>query len=1666
MTEKQTHSNSLKQRLAALSPEQRELFERRVREQQAKQGQLPRLSAIVHQPRPQLLPLSAAQLHLWFLHQLDPNNPAYNIPMAWRFVGELNIPALSMSLNGVIERHESLRTRFYQSEDGTPYQAIAPHLDHSLEVLDLRQEENPEQAAKTLVKAEARQPFDLNSDSQAVVSNGSETDLWVAPLLRSKLLRISDRESILILILHHIAGDGWSRGILLREMATLYRGFCGREGTGKLEARRQGDNSLLVTEMTPLPIQYADFARWQQQWLQSKDYQQQLDYWKQQLADLPPLDLPITGNRGFNPHPISSGLPSQTYQCNLSVDCLQGLKALSRQEGTTLFMTLLAGFKLLLYRYTSQTDFGVGVPVACRNQPEIESLIGFFVNTVVIRSPLALRVAQSQPSGHLKFREFLHQVRKTASAAFQHQEVPFAKVVEALQPERSLDQNPLFQVMFQLQNYQLQNQQFLNWEDSRLSIEQMWIDPGATKFEMTWHAIERGDELLLVVEYRSDRFNSEQIESMARHFQQLLTEIVKTPDRCLGEFMMLTPQEYQTLVIDWNQTTTAFPHEFVHQWFEQQAEKTPAAIALREGQQTITYEQLNHRANQLAHLLIEKGVSPDTLVGLCLQRSIDLVVALLGILKAGGAYIPLDPNLPLSRLQFMLDDTQAKLLLTNSSLEVGLQPQSILYLDRVSLSTLPTDTPQSSLTPENLAYVIYTSGSTGTPKGTLINHLGLSNYLHWCLQAYPCDRGRGSAVQSSLGFDATITSLYSPLLTGGCVELLPEGIETLSQILQDDSQETPLSLLKLTPAHLRGLQPLIAKNFQAPYAWVVGGEALRSHDVAQWLETFPHTKIINEYGPTEAVVGCCTYTIPNSLTTSEVPIGHPISNVQLYVLDTDLNPVPVEVPGELYIGGMGVARGYLNRPELTAQRFIPNPFGTNSSHSQTLYRTGDRVRYRRDGLLEYLGRYDEQIKLRGFRIEPGEIITALTQHSAVAEAEVLLQTTPAGVQQLVAYGVLEGNREQRDKGDEGVLGARAEQTTNNKQHNPELLAYLSTKLPSYMLPAQIVILEAFPLTANGKLDRAKLMASSHSVAFPPVESGEPSHPSEKILTELWRTVLKQDDIGIHDNFFDRGGDSILAMQIIARANQQGLQLSAHQLFKHQTIAALAQVTTLSEPSSSATETVVTGVVPLTPIQQDFFAQKLPEPHHYNQAVMLEVASSLRSDCLQQALDSIWHHHDGLRMTFERVNSEWKQFNQAPDAGRISLVEIDLSHLSPKEQADTLSEKIEAFQRSFNLTQTPLFQAILFRLVKGNSKDIRQGFQSSPTQSSEFLRSPVGEQGARLLLISHHLIIDGISWRVLWEDLHLAYEQSTAKVPIKLPPKTLSFQDWSHYLLTDSKSEEIKKEIPYWEKVCQPPVPSLPLDNPECAQNLIADQVKHQTALSPEQTRILLQEIPKLHHTQINDLLLTALGHCISQWNQEKTVLIDLESQGRVSLLDQREINLSRTVGWFTSLYPLRLIMRSGALKEQLQAVKEQLRQVPNQGIGYGVLKYLCPQIDAKIESSSQICFNYLGQIDPEQLVTDLAGQLRSPLGQSRYLLDLVAWVAKGQLIVTWRYSQKLYKSQTIQALAQRYLQILESLIRECQTPEKTSVAPSDFAGARVNQDQLNKLLGKLQGGGS
>jgi amino acid adenylation domain-containing protein len=1065
---------------------------------------VPQPPALKRISRDSKLPLSSAQMRLWLFDQLEPGSTAYNIPVRHDFKGPFNLSAFEGSLSEIIRRHEVLRTS-YLKVDGVPAQKIAPPELFRVPIVDLQNLtlSDREREVARLAAADARKPFDLAK----------------APLLRAQLLKLAPDEHVLLLNVHHIAFDWWSFGVFEKELATLYGAFL------------RGEQ---VSPLPDLPFQYVDFAAWQRQWLQGEILQQQLAYWQKKLSGvLPTLELPTD-----RPRPAVQSYHGSIVTSVLSKQLTEELKTLSHREGATLFAILLGAFKVLLHRYTGENDILVGAPIAGRNRTEAEELVGFFVNTLVMRTDL---------SGDPTFREFLGRVQETTRGAYANQDLPFEKLVEVLNPKRDSSHGPMFQVMLSMLNTPMPPLQL-----SGLQHRRTMLDSGTSKFDLTLYVIEEAAGLSFTCEYNTDLFNADRIQRMLGHFEVLLEGAVRNPQQRISELPILSHHERQQILIDWNNTRAAYPRDvMLHQLFESQVERTPAAIAVEfEGKQ-LTYQELNQQANRLAHYLNKLGLGVDTLVGICMDRSLEMVVGLLGILKAGAAYVPLDPAYPKERLAFMVEDAQVRVLLTRDD------AANALEADRARTVRIGSDVkdsnwkeiaresdanPTGAATADDLAYVIYTSGSTGKSKGVQICHRAVVNFLNSMREQPGLTPDDTLLSVTTLSFDIAALEVFLPLTVGARLAVVSREVASDGERLSEQLARSKATVMQATPVTWRLL--LEAGWPGNPgLKMLCGGEALDRALAGQLLQK--GGSLWNLYGPTETTIWSALHHVEFESAsefesrTGAVSIGRPIANTQIYLLDPHLQPVPVGVAGELHIGGDGLALGYLNRPELTAEKFIPNPFRDASGTSNLIYKTGDLARYLPDGTIDFLGRNDYQVKIRGFRIELGEIEAVLGRHPAVQKAVVLAREDTPGEKRLVAYVV-----------------PNAEQTPSTD----ELRNFLKEKLPPHMVPPFFVILGAMPLTPNGKIDRKALPSPDHARTEISPGSVAPRDPLEQTLAQIWSKILRVRKIGILDNFFDLGGHSLLAVRIVAEIERNlGKTLPLATFLQAPTIADLADV---------------------------------------------------------------------------------------------------------------------------------------------------------------------------------------------------------------------------------------------------------------------------------------------------------------------------------------------------------------------------------------------------------------------------------------------------------------------------------------------------------------------------
>jgi amino acid adenylation domain-containing protein/FkbM family methyltransferase len=1484
------------------------------------------------------LPLSFAQQRLWFIDQLEPHSSTYNIASAVRLSGSLNVTALERALNEVITRHETLRTTF-PTVDSQPVQLIAEPAPFSLSVIDLsalETEDERQTEVQRLAREEARRPFDLT----------------MGPLFRATLLRVEAEEHIALVTMHHIISDGWSIGILIREVATLYAAF----------------SSGQPSSLTPLAIQYADYAAWQREWLQGDALEQQLSYWREHLADAPPvLELPTD-----HPRPPVQSFRGARHRFSLNGELTQALTALSRREGATLFMTLLAAFKTLLYRYSEQESIVVGTPIAGRTEVETEELIGFFVNTLVLRTEI---------NAEMSVREVIERVKEGALGGYGHQEVPFEKLVEEMAPERSLSHTPLFQVMFALNNTPREAVKL-----SELTLFPLDSESGATQFDLTLLMTETQQGLSALMEYSTDLFDAETIQRMAGHFERILGSMVERPEQRVGEIEMLTEAEQHQLLVEWNQTEQALPEEeSVVSLFEEQVERTPQSVALIFEDEEVSYEELNRRANQVGRYLRKEGVRAESLVAVMMERSVEMIVALLGILKAGGAYVPVDPEYPQERVQYMLEDGGAEVLLTQSWLADSC-PQitaRIICVDtewELIAESSNDNLIGAAIDGDNLAYVIYTSGSTGRPKGVQISHLSLLNLLLSFRRLHTVAASQTWLALTSLSFDIAALELFLPLITGARLLVARRDDAGDAAALIALQERWQVSVMQATPSTWRMLVDAGWRN-EREVLVLCGGEAL-GWELAQRLSEGGR-RVWNLYGPTETTIWSSRWEVEREA--GRVCIGRGLDNTEMYVMDRRMRMVGVGVEGELYIGGGGVARGYLKQAELTAERFTPNPFAREAG--ARLYRTGDRVRRLADGNIEYIGRGDEQVKIRGHRIELGEIESVLMEHESVREAVVVAREGAGGTdKRLVAY----------------VIGAGEE-----KINTRELQEYVKERLPQYMVPSIVIEMEKMPLTPNGKVDRRALPAPEQKRGELGVEYEAPRTAIEEILANIWSEVLGVEQVGIHDNFFELGGHSLLATQVISRLRHVfSVDLPLRSLFEQPNLGALCKSIegVLSGGEAAAQpplrKVAREGNLPLSFAQQRlwFIDQLEPSSTAYNIASGVRLLGPLHSSALQQSLQHIVRRHEVLRTSFSTLHGEPVQLI-APSLD-FHMEMSDLSTLTEEERARQSAELMEEEAgKAFDLSKSPLMRA---RLMK------------------------MGEEEHVLLLTMHHIISDGWSMGVMVEEVAKLYEGYAKGEEAELPPLTIQYADYVTWQREWLRGEVLEEHIGYWRKQLAgaPPVLELPADRARPPVRTFRGG-KQAYSLPPEITKAI-GILSRGEGATLFMSLLAAFQTLLYRYSGQKDIVVGTD------IANRNRVETERLIGFFVNNLVMRADMSGNpSFRELLKRVRETaLGAYAHQDMPFDkLLEELRPERSLSHAPLFQVLFVLqnnprravkLSELNMEVLVIENE--------TSKFDLSLFVEEVGDGYVGVWRYNTDIFEAGTVARIARNFEVLLRSIV--------------------------------------
>ncbi|WP_068773800.1 non-ribosomal peptide synthetase [Paenibacillus sp. FJAT-26967] len=1399
-------------------------------------------------------------------------------------------------------------------------------------------------------------------------------NLGQAPLFRAALIRIDSGKHLFIYDMHHIIVDGTSVGLLIQDAMDLYEGH----------------------RLNELSIQYKDYAVWQHQMLTSDAAGRQREYWSGVFSgEIPILQLPLDYNR-----PAVKSFEGTVFTFEIGQELLNGLKQLAQREKATLNIVLLAAFQIVMAKYSRQQDIVVGTLVSGRTHVNAERVMGMFVNTLALRG---------YPEAGKAVADFIAETKESLLKALDHQNYPFDHLLQDLKVKTDVSRNPLFDVAFVLQNMERPELQLGGLTASPYPMHSV-----TSQFDLKFEANEAEEGIFVNVEYGTRLFKEETIRRMSAHYKNVLESICRNTEQKISEITLLTQEEQEQIRVINDTFAELYGGVDIVDDFESSVRRNPGKAALLCKDQKVTYAELNERANRLAWVLTDKGVGKDTIVGVMAERSVEMVVAILAILKSGGAYLPIDPQFPDERIAYMLRDSGARIILT---------VEALLHRIEYDVDTILLDQAHPGIAdnligcrrPDSLAYVIYTSGSTGQPKGVMIEHGSLKNRLHWMQQNYPIGEKDVILQKTNYTFDVSVWEFLWPLSEGAALSLLEVGGEKDPVTIAETVAAHVVTVLHFVPSMLSVFLASAASGHMSygqlsslKYVFA-SGEALQKKTVTVFNEgigTYGPCKLINLYGPTEATIDVTYYNCPADSLPDSIPIGKPISNTQVYVVHEDMQMQPIGVIGELCIGGAGVARGYINKPELTREKFVDNPFVPG----QRMYRTGDLARWTSAGEIEYLGRMDHQCKVRGYRIELGEIEKTLLLHNSVTDAIVLAREDADGSKQLCAY----------------VIAAQTELLPG------DLRIFLAAKLPEYMIPSHLIIMDSFPLTANQKVDRKKLPEPQES-ANGITEYAAPADHLEALCVQILTDVLEARQVGMNDNYFELGGNSIHAIQISAAMYQQNYKLTVRDILRSPDIRGIArQITPLEK---KAHQGYVSGEVVLTPIQKWFFGQDFAESHYWNQAVMLQFNERVDPDKLVQCFSGLIAHHDALRMTYRLEGEAVSQFNRGPEGEFFSLEKFDFREIS--DFASRITEESERIQGSIRLDGGQLVKLGLFQTA----------------------------QQDHLLIAIHHLVIDAVSWRILLEDLYASYSQASGQTAIRMKSKTHSFMEWADFLNQYADSSELLKEAAYWHELADMPCMPLPKDFPDGVTPETGPNMLVSMELNEEETNRLLHGVHQAYNTDMNDILLTALGLALKDWTQHTAFTVYLEGHGREELFEG--ISVSRTVGWFTSLYPVHLDMEYEDLSYQIKTVKESLRQIPSKGIGFGILAYmtdLTSQDLALKVPEPDICFNYLGEFGKETAndmfrLSDIsAGATRSPSAKSPYSLDINGVVAEGRLSISFTFAPQEYKSGSITKLSGMFKDHLRALIEHCSASEAPQNTPSDYGTRDLSIEEVEDIL--------
>ncbi len=1519
-------------------------------------------------------PLSYGQKALYFLYLNSPESPAYNVSFSARIISPLNIEALRKALQKLVNRNSALRTN-YKLDDGKPVQIVHGYQEVLVNQTDVSS--LSENEIRDFVLKKSREPFDLESGR----------------VFRVDLFSKSADDHILLICIHHISTDARSIEIMMDVLGELYKS----ELNDSSESNSSSDK------------QYHEFVSAQEKFVNSPKAQSQLDYWTKELTgELSDLELPFDKTR-----PPVQTFNGSTVYFELDAELVSRLKQCSKETGTTLFAFMLTCYMLFLRKHSNNTEIQTGIAAAGRSISGFEDVMGYFINPVTIRANI---------TDEMTFEELLAVTRKKVLYAVDNQDLPFQLVVEKVVHGRDASRSPVFQTFFGLQRIQgdapIQElivpgneSATVDWAGMKLKPYQISQQEG--QFDITAEFAEGKEVFSGAFKYNSDLFDRNTVEKMSVHFVQLLEQIAENKQKKLSEYSLITSEERELILEKWNDTAVSLDVDLIDKLFDKAADSFPQNVSLEFEGEPLSFAELKKRSETLCARLMELKIGRGDLVAICLDRSFEMVIAMLAVLKSGAAYVPVDPEYPEARIRFMLNDSVPKLLITRKELaHFAVETTPVLLVEDHAFtgSSDAIFTGQEERNIDDPAYVIYTSGSTGTPKGVVISHKALANHMLWMKEISSFTSNDSVLQKTPYSFDASVWEFYLPLLNGGRLVIAkPDGHLDTNYLVQLIRQSN-VTHVQFVPSLLRLFinEPEVSSCNSLRFIFS-GGEALTG-DLRDTVFRKLNLRLVNLYGPTEVTIDSVYHECSANEFTSNVPIGKPIYNIKAFVVDSSMNLLPPGIAGELLLGGDGVALGYLNNHELTSEKFIDDHIFKSGGK---LYKTGDKVRFNDSGQLEYLGRIDHQVKLRGFRIELSEIEYAIKKYKDVRDAYVDVKKDKNGREVLVAYLV-------SDSVEEELLNG--------------LKQSLRRFLPEYMVPGYYKVMSDLPYLPNGKIDRKKL--PSPEIQERKSESRtEAKDPIEKTLTRIWEEVLGLKDVSINDNFFELGGDSIMSIQIISRAAREGIRITPKQIFSFQTIAELSKEADAKD-LQQVNESPV-GELSFTPVQLRYLRSGMKNSSHFNHSVLLKVRKDLDTELLDKALNAVIAQHDILRLKLTGKESAIIQETISP----AGFAEFDLAGKEEDIALTEVQDEKERMNKLINLNEGRVINAALFRM---------------PGSSD------------RILFNIHHMCIDGVSWRIFLDDFISAYESLASRKEVGFQSKGTSFREWCMKLKEYSMQKEARQNADIWNDV-RPENGVILSEETDLANNTFGSKERETISLSSEETALLTGDANKAFNTSINDLLLSALAISLHSTLNKSRFIIDLEGHGRDELFEDADI--SNVVGWFTSIYPVKLeVQNPEDVAQVIKSVKESLSKYSPEGIHYGILRYLNDSMD-KVESlkttDSHIVFNYLGQFRKDlapggwEFEVDSLNLETGHDERRQHLIEMNSMIIDSRFTMNIEYSRNMHSVSFIKSFAEAYIDALRSILQHCANSGSTTFTASDFSDSGLSQQELDDLLTNL-----